>query len=244
MRPVLTTLFALLLLTFTAAPAFAADIVDNKPFDALLKKYVNKKGMVDYAGLKASDKDKAALDAYVDAIGSAKVSGGVSTKLAFYINAYNAIVIKSIVDRYPIESVMKVEGFFKSTKHTVAGKSLTLDQLENDIIRKEFSEPRIHFVLVCGAQSCPRLQRRAASGNSLNGLLESAAKEFIPKATKIDGNTVTTSELFNWFKDDFVKAEGSVGKFLAKYLPKHKEVLISDAASFKFSTYSWKLNAQ
>lgn len=244
MRSTFTFIIALLTLLTLSSGAFAQDIVDPAPFDALLKKHVNKKGNVDYATLKKDKKAKAALDAYVAAIASAKPTGSKDAKLAFYVNAYNANVIKSVVDKYPIESVMKVDGFFKKEKHTVGGKPMTLDALEHKLIRPQFKEPRIHFVLVCAARSCPRLQREAATEKNIEALLEGAAKEFIPRATKVEGKTVTTSKLFEWFADDFKNAEGSVQKYLAKYLPKHKDVLLAEDTKLKFAHYSWKLNKQ
>lgn len=235
-------LFAVLGLSSTAS---ARDVVDPGPFDALLKKYVDANGGVAYAKWKGDEKDRAALDAYVASIGAAKVKGSDAAKLAFYINAYNALTLKSIIDLYPIESVMKVDGFFKKKKHRVAGRDVTLDELEHQIIRKQFSEPRIHFVLVCGAKSCPPLRRQAATEKNLETLLESSTKRFVPRATKLrkDGS-VTTSKLFEWFAEDFVKKDGSVAKFLARYVPEHEKVLLGDGARIRFSEYSWKLNEQ
>ncbi len=238
------TLVLLALSLVMSAPAAAKDIVASKPFDALLKKYVDSNGQVAYAKWKKSDEDKGALDAYVAQIGAAKVAGSDDAKLAFYVNAYNALVLKSVLDRYPIESVMKVDGFFKKTKHEVAGKKVTLDELENEIIRKEFAEPRIHFVLVCAAKSCPPLQRRAATEKNLQGLLESSTKSFVPRATKVKDGKITTSKLFEWFAVDFEKKEGSVAKYLARYAPKYKDALLAEDAKIGFGHYSWKLNEQ
>ena len=195
--------------------------------------------------MKADEEDWKKLNSYVESVAGATVKGSDKAKLAFYINAYNANVIKSVVEKYPIKSVMKVDGFFKKEKHKVAGKEVTLDQLENEIIRKEFAEPRIHFVLVCAARSCPRLQRRAATEKNLESLLEKGATEFIPKATKVtDEGEVITSQLFNWFAVDFKKKEGSVKKYLAKYVPDHAETILKEETKVKFSNYSWKLNKQ
>lgn len=227
-----------------ASPAFAKDIIDHKPFDEVLKTYVSKKGMVDYKGLKANEKDFAKFNTYVEAIGNAKVKGSKKAKLAFYINAYNAHVIKAVIDKLPTKSVMKVDGFFKKTKHNVAGKSMTLDHLENKIIRPKFNDARIHFALVCAAKSCPPLKRKAFTEKNVNKMLEKNTKKFVPKATKVDGNTVTTSQLFNWFADDFKNNEGSVANYLAKYLPEHAELLKSGKAEIKFSHYNWDLNSK
>lgn len=244
MRTPLALLAALLCFTAFSATAFAKDVVDARPFDKLLKKYVDEAGAVDYKGWKASKEDGAALDAFVAAVGTAKVAGDDKAKLAFYVNAYNAIVLDEILEEYPLASVMKVDGFFKTRKHKVAGKELTLDQLENEVIRKQFAEPRIHFVLVCGAKSCPPLRRKAATAANIEGLLESSAKRFIPRATKVKDGAVTTSKLFEWFAGDFEKSDGSVAKYLARYVPKHKDAILADGAKLAYSHYSWKLNEQ
>lgn len=244
MRLTLTTLFTLFVLTASASTAWAADVIDPRPFDELLDGYVDRRGQVDYAGLKANDADRKKLDDFVAAIASAKVKGSNDAKLAFYINAYNATVIKSVVDKYPIESVMKVKGFFKEEKHPIAGKQMTLDALEHKLIRPQFKEARIHFVLVCAAKSCPRLQRDAATEANLETMLESAAKEFVPTATKVSDDKIVTSSLFDWFKDDFIAAEGSVRAYIAKYYPEHAKQIMNEQAKVTFAHYSWKLNKQ
>ncbi len=242
MRSVIVS-FLVIASFLVASPAFAKDIIDHKPFDEVLKTYV-KKGKVDYKGLKANEKDFAKFTAYIEAIGGAKVKGSKKAKLAFYINAYNAHVINAVIANLPTKSVMKVDGFFKKAEHKVAGKSMTLDHLENKIIRPEFNDARIHFALVCAAKSCPPLKKKAFTEKNVKKMLEKNAKKFIPKATKVEGNTVTTSQLFNWFADDFKKNEGSVENYLAKYLPEHAELLKSGKAEIKFSFYDWDLNSK
>lgn len=243
MRLTLTTFLTMLALTMMSSSAWA-DVINPKPFDEILKGYVDRRGRVDYAGLKANEADLKKLTDFVAATASARVKGSDKEKLAFYINAYNANVIKSVVEKYPITSVMKVKGFFKAEKHSVAGKKLTLDALENELIRKEFKEARIHFVLVCAARSCPRLQRQAATAKNLESMLESAAKEFVPKATKVSEGKIVTSKLFDWFKDDFIAAEGSVRAYLAKYDPANAAAIKDEKNALSFSSYSWKLNKQ
>ncbi len=245
MRQPLTIIVTFFCLLAFSTSAWAADVIDPKPFDGLLKRYVDKKGRVDYAGLKASPEDSKILNDFTAAVGAAKVEGSDKAKLAFYINAYNAHVLKAVVDRYPITSVMKVKGFFKEIKHPVAGKQMTLDALENTVIRKEFKEARIHFVLVCAAKSCPPLQRDAATEANLEKLLEGAAKSFIPKATKVTANKIVTSSLFDWFKDDFIAADGkSVRHYLATYQPAKAKQILNEEAKIEFAPYSWKLNKQ
>ena len=239
----LSLIVTFLCLTTQSVSAESGDVIDHQPLEDVLQAHVNKKGMVAYKALASSEQAKV-LRSYVDAVGKAEPKGHKrKARLAFYINAYNAIVLQSIVDHLPTTSVMKVDGFFKKKKHLVAGKKMTLDELENQLIRKKFKEPRIHFVLVCGAKSCPRLRRKAMTAKNLNRQLARATKEFLPLATKVEGNTVTTSQLFNWFAEDFVAAKGSVGAYLAEYIPEHAEVLKA-AKKVEFSHYDWALNAQ
>lgn len=236
----ITTLF---LVTTYSSAAFAADVVNHKPFNTLLKTYV-KKGKVDYKGLKGNAEDMGRFNTYVESLANAKITKKHSqkSKLAFYINAYNANVIKAVVERYPLKSVMKVEGFFKKIDHKVAGKTMTLDHLENQIVRKDFKEPRIHFALVCAAKSCPPLKAKAFTEKNLEKQLEKNAKKFISKTTTIEGNVVTASQLFNWFADDFKGDKGSVNKYLANYLPDHSALLLTEGVEIKFSNYDWDLN--
>jgi hypothetical protein len=127
----------------------------------------------------------------------------------------------------------------------VAGKEMTLDELEHGLIRKEFAEPRIHFVLNCAAQSCPKLQRDALTAANLESTLARATREFVPAATRLEDGKIVTSQLFNWFAEDFVKAEGSVAEYLAKYEDgKVAKALKSGDVEITFSEYDWRINSQ
>lgn len=244
MRRILLFVFFITLMPGTAV-ASSADVIDHGPFEELLKKYVNQRGMVNYDGLRTHEEDLAKLDRYVRALGEASVSGkSRPAQLAFYLNAYNALVIRHVITKHPMRNVMDDRGFFRRDTHKVAGTEMTLDHLEHQLIRPRFKEPRIHFVLVCAAMSCPRLLRQAFTAANVERLMEAAAKEFIPASTKIEGKRVVASQLFNWFADDFVEGEGSVGAYLARYLPEHRELLTSEEVEITFSEYDWSLNAQ
>ncbi len=232
---------SLLLALSISTGALAKDVISHKPFNEILKTYVSK-GKIDYAGLKANEADFKKFEAYVDAVATAKIDGTNDAKLAFYLNAYNATVMKAVIERLPLESVMKVDGFFNKVNHKIGGKEMTLDHLENKVVRPEFKDARVHFGLVCGAKSCPPLKNKAFTEKNVQSLLEKNTKSFIPSATKVDGEKVTTSKLFEWFADDFKGAEGSIEKYLAKYLPMHKDLLESGKAKVGFSEYSWVLN--
>jgi hypothetical protein len=216
---------------------------DHSALDGLLKKFVTPEGGVKYADWKAdADSLKALGDyvAWVEGADPAKMSD--KQRLAFYINAYNAITLKAVLDRYPIKSVMDTQGFFDGIKHKVAGESLTLNELEGEKIRKAFGEPRIHFVVNCASASCPILRRDALTEANLEALMDEGAKAYVLQETKVDAakKTVDTSKIFEWYKDDFAPA-GGVNAFLAKYLPAD-QAEIAKTATVTTHEYGWSLN--
>lgn len=228
-----------------AAPT--QDVIDHTPLEILLTKYVNSQGYVAYAQWHANKADRDELKSYLAQIASAQVNPYSSNaRLAFYINAYNAIVLDSILNQWPVKSVMTLDGFFDKDKHTIAGQKMTLDDLEhNKVIRVQFQEPRIHFLLVCAAKSCPRLLSTAMTAVNLEKHLESAAREFIPRATRVDGNKVYTSQLFNWFKKDFEKHSGSIQAYLTRYVSADvAQVLNNGTSTVEFTEYDWSINKQ
>ncbi|PIE17378.1 MAG: hypothetical protein CSA65_09100 [Proteobacteria bacterium] len=218
-----------------------AQALSHKPFDTILRTYV-RNGRVDYAGIKANAKGP--LDAYVAALGKARPGGSTNAQKAFYFNAYNALVIKAVIDRWPsITSVAKVPGFFKRIRYRVAGRSLTLDQLEKEVILARYKDARTHFALVCGARSCPPLSSRAFAARGLDRVLDRLARRFINGKEGVvkSRRGFKISKLFAWYAQDFTAAEGSVGKYLAKYHRAHAAALKA-ASSFAHLPYDWALN--
>ncbi|RAL20422.1 DUF547 domain-containing protein [Lujinxingia litoralis] len=230
------------------AAAAHGEVIDPALFGELLGRYVDGRGQVDYARWHASAADRQKLNAYVAAIGDAEVRGkSREAQLAFYINAYNALVLQQVLELWPLESVMRSEGFFKERRHRVAGQEMTLDELEHTrVIRARFNEPRIHFVLVCAAKSCPRLRPEPMRARRLEAQLEAAAREFIPATTrKVEGGSVETSQLFNWFAEDFIKSAGSVQAYLARYVrDEATRQALGEGAAVRFSEYDWAINAR
>ena len=219
-------------------------------FDQVLQEHVDEKGRVNYTKLKANPKK---LEAYLDLLAFAKPEElPYNERLTFWINAYNALVIKGVVNHYPITSVRKVKlfnGFFSRLKFQVANKMYTLNQVEHDIIRTEFVEPRVHFVLVCASSSCPPLWNRAFSADTIEERLETAAFNFIqdPEKVRIDRaeRTVYVSKIFKWYDDDFTEGYDGVTDFLTDYLPPEDvEFLESTDVKLRHLDYDWTLNDQ
>ncbi|MFZ1217946.1 MAG: DUF547 domain-containing protein [Chthoniobacterales bacterium] len=240
---------ALLLLGLQSL-SLATDVpagIKHDAYDRLLKKYVNSQGLVAYEKWKGSSEDVAALTGYLAqfATGGSKASG--NERYASLVNAYNAFVLQWILQNYPTESIWSLKSSFKEKRHKLGGTTVSLNEIENDMLRPEFGY-RTHAVLVCAARSCPPLQQSAYSAG---GLDEEAARayrtwlgrtdlnEFLP-----DKNEANVSSIFKWFKGDFDKAGGAKA-VMAKYAPAAAKSLLEEAdCKISYKAYNWGLNDQ
>ena len=203
----------LLVLVFLLTGAAGAQEFDHSAWDRVLKKLVHDTGRVDYAALKANP---AELDGYVAQLAArSPVSHPQdfltrSSQLAYWINAYNALVIKGVIESWPVSSVRKIGklpySFFWHKKFVAGGEQYTLNNIE-DILRKKLAEPRIHFAIVCASNSCPRLQREAYTPENTERLLEEATRFYVnePRNLKIDlaRNRVTLPLILGHYHEDF-----------------------------------------
>lgn len=214
------------------------------PWADVLSAYVTDEGFR-YAALHGDDEAKAKLNAAVEAVASAQGLAGWSRdeRLAFLINAYNILTVQAVIERWPIEGVMQVEGFFDGIEHSVAGESMTLNTLENERIRPVFGEPRIHFAVNCASASCPPLRNEPFSAASLEASLEEQARAFVRGTTSIRGRRATLSKLFEWFAEDFV-AGGGVREFIAERLDEEDAASVrNERTTLRYSDYDWSPNA-
>lgn len=210
----------------------------HEPWDRILQTY-RKGSRFRYRALKSNTQDLHMLHGYLQVIANADLKGlSKKERFAFWINAYNANVVGAVVKRYPIDSVMKVDGFFDKLKFKVAGKSLSLNQIEKDIIRKKFGDPRVHFALNCASRGCPPLAARAFSGKGLSAELERLTRKFIRQDVEVEGDTIKASKIFEWYAEDF-RSAGGVHLFIGK---RQKEKAINSSFRFVFREYDWSLN--
>ena len=179
-------------------------------------------------------------------------------RLAFWLNAYNAYTLKLITDHYPVASIKditpgagpsipKVNSPFLLDVGAVADTVRTLDAIEHDIIRERFDEPRIHFALVCAAQSCPRLRREPYTGAALHRQLDDQARTFLHDPVKnrvpAGANRVALSRIFKWFDDDFGGSRDALQRFIAPYFDGTVADRLSQADyTVDFLSYDWTLN--
>ena len=160
---------------------------------------------------------------------------------AFWINAYNLLVIKSIVDNYPIKSPLEKAGFFDLKKHVIGGKEITLNDIEHKMLRAVFpKEPRFHFVLVCAGLGCPPIINKAYLPKTLNVQLEKQTKLALnnPEFIQVEKKKVKISQIFEWYRSDFTKD----GKSLVNFINQYRIDKLPEKAKVSFYPYNWALN--
>ena len=215
----------------------AGGSVSHQLWDELLQAHVSPSGEVDYPGFK---KDEARLNRYLQKLADNPVQDGWSRneKMAYWINAYNAFTVKLIVKNYLVSSIRDLHGGNPWDVEWIEldDKSYTLNNIEHDILRPKFGDPRIHAVVNCAAQSCPPLHNHAYTADKLDQQLEQQTRQFInnPKYNKLSPDRVVISKIFKWYAEDFDNLIG--------FLNKYAEVEINKDAKVEYMGYSWKLN--
>ncbi len=230
----------LLLAAIAVRPAVGAESVDlHEPFGDILRRYVDANGRVAYRTLERESGDD--LRAYVQALADFDPETlDRSGRIAFWINAYNAHVISGVLSGYNAEGLIARKRFFSWYSFRLAGAERTLSEIEHEILRARFDEPRIHFALVCASTSCPVLRAEAYRAAVLDAQLDDQARRFIgdPKRNRIGDEEIALSRIFEWFAADFEKSAGSVEAYLRRYRP------VPDGVAVSYLEYDWTMNAQ
>lgn len=259
---------------YTTLPdAFPDSGFSHKPFEALLRRYVDDDGRVDYASWYASDPSSARLAEYLAAVAAFSPDSSperfptVNDQLVYWIQAYNAYVIRAVLDHWPLESVTEVRapaeivtglGFFYRLRYSFGGEYHSLFHVENGIIRKRHRDARIHFVLNCASDSCPVLRPDLPAGAELESTLARAAAEFVadPANVRVDhvARTVTLSRIFKWYRKDFINdlrrqgqpVDNGLVTYVASIAPPPLRDELADAKDYdvRFFEYDWSLNRQ
>jgi hypothetical protein len=214
----------------------------HEGFDKLLENNITEDGVVNYKGIM---KERATLDAYIAYIKATSPEEKWSddkTK-AFYINVYNAYTILLILDNYPLKSIMKISKRGKDAWHqkfvVVGGETFSLNDIEHQILRKKYSDPRIHVGVNCASFSCPPIANFAFTEANVETELERLMKKFIndPARNRITSKKITLSKVFEWYKGDFTK-NGS----LVTYINGYTEVELTKKTKVRYLEYNWNLN--
>ena len=221
----------------------AVGVPTTAPFDAVLEARARNGGF-DYAGITGQDKKR--LAAYLTNLADAQpaVMNGIEKK-AFYINAYNALAIETLLEN-PGKSIKDIGGAFNRVRHRVGGEMLTLDDIENRL--REVKDARIHFAIVCASRSCPPLAERAYLAQGLSEALEKQGRAFVndPARNVIDRGKgrIALSRIFSWNRKEFERDGGTLLKFVSRYVndPATAAWLAASSREPEFLEYDWAPN--
>ena len=261
-----------------SARGYTIGTAETGPFDhahtqwgLALDMYVDESG-VDYD---AVERDPRFLDRYLAAVvsvDSAEFDAWAEpAQMAYLANAYNALAIRTVAANYPIprslrptalvrpgNSVWQIDGFFDEIRHRVAGRDLTLDDIQHDWLRRRHQDPRLHFALVCAARSCPPLRREPYRGDIMDNQLADQVRRFVQQPYNRfdpDADLVEISPLFDWFAEDFATlapedgyhlesdAQRGALALLARHLPDSIATWLHDGYyRVRYLDYDWSLN--
>jgi len=261
-------------LIFVAAPGATANdrAFFCKDYGDILRAYLDGRGIVDYTSL---EQNRGPLDAFVTKMASLDRSvydkWTDKERVAFWINAYNALTLRTIIDHYPIkpiflpsfrfpkDSIRQIPGVWDKLQFKIMGKEMTLDSMEHDTLRTNFNEPRIHMALVCAAMGRPPLRNEPYTGERLDSQLNDQTTRFLKNADKFrmdsTGGYVYLSSIFQWFGEDFIKTyrtdkfadRGATEKSVLNFVTGHLKGRDKDFIEFGnyqivYLAYGWTLN--
>lgn len=243
-------------------------------FERLLERFVDREGQVDYAAWSADASAATQLDRYLAALARYSPTNAPdrfpteADQLAYWLNAYNACVIKGVLRHWPLKSVRDVKApidvvsglaFFAKLRFSFGGERMSLHVLEQELIRKRFPDPRIHFVLNCASGGCPRLRPQLPEGPELEAYLTTSARDFVAddQNVRIDhaAKTVHFSQIFNWYREDFTSelerrglppAERTLLAYAKTVATGERLAELERAADYAeaFTEYDWGINDQ
>lgn len=225
--------------TFAAEPDWSAYADVLKSVSTGTKNNV-KLALVDYQALKENGK----LEAAYQQLSSFPVKNlrNKDEELAFYINAYNILALKTVIDHWPLDSIKDVGNLLSPVwgkpAGSIDGKTVSLDDIENKILRP-MGEPRIHLAIVCASVSCPDLSDRPYIASTLNAQLDKQVRQFLTnteKGLRVDNKSILISRIFDWFEKDF-KPAGGVEVFIRRYRADLPELPLKSDIN-----YDWDVN--
>ena len=232
-----------------ASLASGHETFDHSIWSSLLAE-ASRDGLIDYEAVASR---RVELDAYLEAIANADLASLAPPELkALLINAYNAHALKSILLHPGVSSIKSISGVWKENRHSVGALELTLDEIEHNILRPYFKDPRIHFAVNCASRSCAPLPPWAYEGVKLEHQLEEASHRFLAAASnvRLEAGRLRVSRYFDWYGADFIAEDwhpraDSIAEFVALYAEAEiaEAVAVDPAIKVSFLDYDWRLNS-
>lgn len=235
------------------APAFAIhseasdETVDHGKFASFLARYVrvgaDGVARVAYGGVSTSDRES--LRDYLEALQAVDPSAlSHDEALAFWLNLYNAATVLAVIDAYPVDSIRDIDAVWSARRLTVSGVRLSLADIEHNIVRAAFPDPRAHYALNCASIGCPNLAPVPYAGERLDAQLDAAARDYVnhPRGVAIDGRKLVVSKIYGWYKDDFGGDEADIVAHLRQFAEPALSEALDGFDDIDGYAYDWSLN--
>lgn len=229
--------------------------VDHSALDRLLKRHVTAAAdgvnRVDYSAL--AGEGRGDLEGYIAGLAALSPTGMTRpAAMAYWINLYNAVTLKVVIDHYPVDSILDIDtspglfsfGPWDAEAVTVEGVVLTLNDIEHRILRPIFQDPRIHYALNCASIGCPNLSREAYVSERLEEQLDRAARTFIDhdRAVRFGGDGLVVSSIYDWFAADFGGTDAAIIAHLASHAGPERRARLRFYKDIRDDDYDWRLN--
>lgn len=226
---------------------------DTSVWQTFLERYrsVGADGVARVRYSKVTPNDRAALSAWVDAQQSVPVAQLTrDEQLAYWLNLYNAMTVRLILDHHPVTSIRDIKfGFFSfgpwdEPLLKIDGEAVSLDDIEHRILRPIWQDPRIHYVVNCASVGCPDLPAKPISPLNWDEQMTKAAKNFVqhPRAVTVEGDRVTVSKIYQWFEEDFGGSPEAVINHIHDYADPNLTAALFKTTQITDYTYDWSLN--
>ena len=232
------------------------DMFDHGPFDALLVRFARACAdgvtRVDYAAWKASLADRARLRHYIDALAASDPRRLFrDEQFAYWANLYNALTLDVVLDAYPVASIRQIKptlvsiGPWKKEVVRVRGVDLSLDAIEQDILRKGWRDPRVHYAVNCASISCPNLPLQAWRGAGLSLALDAAARAYVnhPRGVRFEDDGLVVSSIYKWYANDFGGSDTAIIQHLSRFAARPLLARLESIRRITRDVYDWSLNA-
>jgi hypothetical protein len=232
-------------------------VIDHSDWDFILQRYVKTSqpaGINKFQYSSVNEKDRKTLEGYLQAMQAIKVSSlNRSEQEAFWINLYNGLTVKIILEHYPVKTIRDIDispGIFSNGPWDakllkIEGQDISLNDIEHRILRPIWRDNRVHYAVNCASLGCPDLQPKAYSNQNLEQMLEKGARDYInhPRGVSFSGNRLIVSSIYFWFKADFGNSKKGIIQHLSKYLSPENLKMLSTMQNLKMThQYDWNLN--
>jgi hypothetical protein len=248
-------------LALLATPAWSQPADPDAVYDRLLRTYVSPSPdgitRVDYARWRTTTADRTALDGYIAELAARRPSTMPRAEAyVFWGNLYNAVTLKVIIDRYPVGSIREIKsdswfdfksynGPWRQQRVSVEGRRLSLDDIEHEIMRPTFKDPRVHYIVNCASYGCPNLMNRVWRAATLEADLEAAARAFVnhPRGvTVLPDGTLRVSSIYRWFIADFGGDDAGLVAHFRQYAEGTLAQRLAGSPRIAEDDYDWSLN--